>query len=339
MKTPHFAGAIAVALCCGAPLAAGDTLARVVERGTLACGSHVNRAGFASQDPNGNWHGFDVGFCRALAAAVLHDPSAVTFLPLAAQDRFEALTSAEIDILARGTTWTFVNDVAEDLIFVGPYYYDGQGFMVKRERGITSALDLDAVTTCIEIGTSTKLNLDEYFQRNGLSHELIEVETGEIAKRHYQQEECDVYSADIAALASGRAGFAEPGAHVILPEVVSKKPLGLVLRSRDDRWADIVRWTLFALIAAEELGVTSTNLEELRNSSANPEIRRLLGREGGFGTMLGLDDDWAVRAIAAVGNYGELFASTIGVQTPIGLSRGLNAQWTQGGLLYAPPFR
>ncbi len=339
MKTPLFAGTLAMTLLGSGLVAAEGTLEQVIERGHLNCGSHISRAGFASQDSNGNWHGFDVGFCRALAAAVLGDPSAVQFEPLTAQSRFDALTEGEVDVLARSTTWTFLRDVEKELTFVGTYYYDGQGFMVKREMGVSSALELDETTICIETGTTTVLNLDDYFRANGMSYEAVTVESSDDAKQGYQQGDCEVYTSDIAALASGRAGFADPGAHVILPEVISKEPLGLVVRHGDDAWADIVRWTLFALIAAEELGITSTNLEELKASSTKPEIRRLLGSEGSFGAVMGLADDWAARAIAAVGNYGELFASTIGDQTPIGLARGLNAQWTQGGLLYAPPFR
>lgn len=339
MRTPLIVSALAVTVFSGGHLEARDTFESVVERGTLLCGVHVNRAGFASRDANDNWHGFDVGICRAIAAVILNDPGAVTFVPLSTQDRFEALKAGDVDVLARSTTWTFLRDIDPGLIFAGTYYYDGQGFMVKRDKGISSALELDGTTICIESDTTTARNLDDYFLANGLTYTPVAVESSEEAKRLYLQDDCEVYTADIAALASSRAVFADPGAHVILSEVVSKEPLGLVVRSGDDHWASIVRWTLFALIAAEELGVTSTNLEEVRNSTSNPEIRRLLGREGQFGTEVGLDDDWAARAISAVGNYGELFSSTIGDQTPIGLARGLNAQWTQGGLLYAPPFR
>ncbi len=339
MKTPLFISALAMTLFGGGHLEARDTLARVTERGAVHCGSHINRAGFASRDANENWHGFDVGICRALAAVIFNDPSAVYFVPLSAQERFDALAAGDVDVLARSTTWTFLRDIDDGLTFAATYYYDGQGFMVKRDIGVSSALELDGATICIEKDTTTERNLNDYFLFNGLTYTPVLVENSDEAKRKYQEDACEVFTDDIAALASSRAGFVDPGAHVILSEVVSKEPLGLVVRSGDDHWANIVRWTLFALIAAEELGVTSTNLDEVRNSSTSPEIRRLLGREGDFGLEIGLDNDWAARAIAAVGNYGELFSSTIGDQTPIGLARGLNAQWTQGGLLYAPPFR
>ncbi len=339
MKTPLTIGIVVATALSGVAATAQAIRDDVFERGELVCGSHAGRIGFGAKDASGNWQGFDVGFCRALAAAVLGDPSAVRFVPLDTQDRFGALQSGEIDVLARSTTWTFQRDVAEELTFVGTNYYDGQGFMVRRDEGISSALELDETTICVESETTSEMNLADYFRANGMTYTALQVASTAAAVEAYLAGDCDAYSTDIAALASGRAGFAESGEHVILPEVISKEPLGPVVRHGDDNWADIVRWTLFALIAAEELGVTSANVEEMKASSANPEVKRLLGREGGFGELLGLDNDWAARAIASVGNYGELFASTIGDQTPIGLSRGLNAQWTQGGLLYAPPFR
>ncbi|MCC5966440.1 MAG: amino acid ABC transporter substrate-binding protein [Natronohydrobacter sp.] len=339
MKKTVFVGAFAASALVAGLAQAQSTLEQVKNRGELVCGSNTGQAGFGAPDANGVWQGFDVGFCRALAAAVLGDPMAVTFVPLTSQTRFSALASSEVDVLARNTTWTFVRDVDLNLTFVGTNYYDGQGFMVTRELGVSSALELDGATVCIETGTTTELNLADYFRVNGMSYEPVPVDTAAEAQQQYLAGACDVYTTDVSALASSRAAFAEPGDHVILPEVVSKEPLGPVVRHGDDNWADIVQWTLFALIAAEELGITSANIEELKTSSNNPEIGRILGTDGGFGEMLGLDNDWAARAIAAVGNYGELFANTIGDQTPIGLARGLNAQWTQGGLLYAPPFR
>ncbi len=339
MKTPLFYSICVMATVHGAGVSGQSVRDDVIARGMLVCGSHPSRAGFGARDSSGNWQGFDVGFCRALAAAVLGDPAAVVFEPLGTQERFTALREGEVDVLARSTTWTFQRDVAKELTFVGTSYYDGQGFLVPRALGVSSALELDEASICVEADTTSELNLADYFRTNAMTYTAVYVETSRQATERYLAGDCDVYSTDIAALASGRAGFAEPGEHVILPEVISKEPLGPAVRHGDDNWADIVRWTLFALIAAEELGVTSANVEELRSSSTNPEVSRLLGREGGFGEMLGLDNHWAARAIAAVGNYGELFASTIGDQTPIGLSRGLNAQWTQGGLLYAPPFR
>ncbi|MGL4414196.1 amino acid ABC transporter substrate-binding protein [Roseinatronobacter monicus] len=339
MKKTVFVGALTAATFGAGMVHAQTTLETIQDRGELICGSNTGQAGFGAPDSSGVWQGFDVGFCRALGAAVLNDPNAVTFVPLTSQTRFSALASGEVDVLARNTTWTFVRDVDLNLTFVGTNYYDGQGFMVTRELGVSSALELDGATVCIETGTTTELNLADYFRVNNMSYEPVPVDTAAEAQQQYLAGACDVYTTDVSALASSRAAFAEPGDHAILPEVISKEPLGPVVRHGDDQWADIVQWTLFALIAAEELGVTSANMEELKAGGNNPEINRLLGVEGGFGEMLGLDNDWAARAIAAVGNYGELFSSTIGDQTPIGLARGLNAQWTQGGLLYAPPFR
>lgn len=339
MKKNVIVGTFAASMLVAGFAQAQSTLEQVTARGELVCGSNTGQAGFGAPDANGVWQGFDVGFCRALAAAVLGDANAVTFVPLTSQTRFSALASGEIDVLSRNTTWTFVRDVDLNFTFVGTNYYDGQGFMVPRALGVSSAVELDGATVCIETGTTTELNLADYFRVNGLSYEPVPVDTAAEAQQQYLAGACDVYTTDVSALASSRAAFAEPDAHVILPEVVSKEPLGPVVRHGDDNWADIVQWTLFALIAAEELGITSANVEELKASTNNPEIARILGTDGGFGEMLGIDNDWAARAIAAVGNYGELFSSTIGDQTPIGLARGLNAQWTQGGLLYAPPFR
>ena len=337
--THHLIAASAAALALSTAPAQTQTLAQVLERGTLICGANIGQAGFGAPDSEGVWHGFDVGFCRALAAAVLGDPMAVDFLPLTSEDRFDALTSGAVDLLARNTTWTFQRDVDLNLTFVGISYFDGQGFLVNRDMGVSSALDLDGATICVASGTTTELNLSDYFRVQGMSYTPVPAQTAAEALESYLAGDCDVYSADISALASSRASFAEPDDHIILPETVSKEPLGPVVREADTHWASIVRWTLFALIAAEELGITAETIAEQSAGSSMPEIRRLLGVEGEFGAMLGLDPDWAARAITAVGNYGELFATTIGDQTQIGLARGLNAQWTRGGLIYAPPFR
>jgi general L-amino acid transport system substrate-binding protein len=339
MKNTMLLGAIAAAASMAAGAAAAQTLQEVQTRGELRCGSNTGLAGFAAPDSNGVWQGFDVAWCRAIAAAVLGDPTAVEFVPLTSQTRFTALAAGEVDVLARNTTWTFVRDVDLNLTFVGVNYYDGQGFMVRRDLGVASARELDGATVCIETGTTTELNLADFFRTNSLNYEPVPVDTVAEAQQQYLAGACDVYTTDVSALASTRASFADPENHVILPEIVSKEPLGPVVRHGDDQWADIVQWTHFALIAAEELGITSANIGELAQGSANPEINRLLGNEGELGAMLGLDSEWAIRAISAAGNYGEIFATTIGEGTPIGLARGLNAQWTQGGLLYAPPFR
>ncbi len=338
MKKSVFLGALTVAgLAAGA--AAAGTLDDVKARGTLNCGVTTGLVGFAAPDANGVWEGFDVGVCRAVAAAVLGDPMAVEFVPTTGQTRFTALASGEIDLLARNTTWTFSRDVDLKFEFVGINYYDGQGFMVPRELGVSSAKDLDGATVCIQTGTTTELNLADFFRSNNISYEPVPIETNAEGQQQYLAGACDTYTTDASGLAATRATFENPGDHVLLPEIISKEPLGPLVRHGDNEWADVARWTLNALIAAEELGVTSVNAEELSAGTDNPEINRLLGTEGELGAMLGLDADWAKSAIMAGGNYGELFEKNIGENTPIGLARGLNAQWTEGGLIYTPPFR
>ena len=338
MKRSVFFGAAVVA-GLGASTAAAATLEDVKERGALNCGVNTGLAGFAAPDANGNWEGFDVAFCRAVAAAVLGDPSAVEFVPLTTQTRFTPLASGEIDLLSRNTTWTFSRDVDLKFDFAGVNYYDGQGFIVPTALGVTSAKDLDGATICIQTGTTTELNLADFFRVNNMEYEPVPIETNAEAIQQYLAGACDAYTTDASGLAASRATFENPGDHVILPEIISKEPLGPLVRHGDNDWADAVRWTLNALIAAEEYGVTSANVDELAQGTDNPEINRLLGTENDLGAMLGLDSDWAARTIKAVGNYGEIFEKNIGQNTPIGLARGLNAQWTDGGLLYAPPFR
>lgn len=339
MNKSVFLGTLAIAgLAAG--FASAQTLAEVQARGTLNCGVNTGLTGFAAPDANGEWEGFDVGVCRAVAAAVLGDGTAVEFVPTTGQTRFTALASGEIDMLARNTTWTFSRDVDLRFEFVGVNYYDGQGFMVPSELGVASALELDGATVCIQTGTTTELNLADFFASNNMSYEPVPIETNAEAQQQYLAGACDVYTTDASGLAATRATFEEPGAHVVLPEIISKEPLGPLVRHGDHEWGDIVRWTLNALISAEELGVTSANIAELAAAPGNnPEINRLLGTEGELGAMLGLSADWAVNAISVGGNYGELFEGNIGETTPIGLARGLNAQWTDGGLLYSPPFR
>ncbi len=339
MKKSIMLGALAVAGLTAAG-ASASTLDDVKARGKLNCGVSSGLTGFSQPDANGVWEGFDVAVCRALAAAVLGDSTAVEFVPLTTQVRFTALASSEIDILARNTTWTFSRDTDLKLDFIGVNYYDGQGFMVPKSLGVTSAKDLDGATVCIQTGTTTELNLADFFRANNISYEPIPIETNAEAQQQYLAGACDVYTTDASGLAATRATFEAPADHVILPEIISKEPLGPVVRHGDNEWGDIAMWTLNALIAAEELGVTSANVAELAAApTTNPEINRLLGTEGDLGAMIGLDAQWAVRAISAGGNYGELFEKNIGVNTPIGLARGLNAQWTEGGLIYAPPFR
>lgn len=339
MKTSVFFGALTVAgLAAGA--AAAGTLDDVKARGKLNCGVSTGLVGFAAPDANGKWEGFDVAVCRAVAAAVLSDPQAVEFVPTTGKTRFTALASGEVDVLARNTTWTFSRDVDLKFTFVGVNYYDGQGFMVPKALGVSSAKDLDGATVCIQTGTTTELNLADFFRSNNISYEPVPIETNAEAQQQFLAGACDVYTTDASGLAATRATFEKPNDFVLLPEIISKEPLGPLVRHGDDEWGDLVRWTLNALITAEELGVTSANVTEMSMAAGNnPEINRLLGTEGDLGAMLGLDKEWAKRAIASSGNYGEIFEKNIGEKTPIGLARGLNAQWTNGGLIYSPPFR
>jgi len=331
-------GALTIAgLAAGVANAA--TLDDVKARGSLNCGVTTGLVGFAAPDANGVWEGFDVGVCRAVAAAIFGDANAVNFVPTTGQTRFTALASGEVDMLARNTTWTFSRDTDLAFDFVGVNYYDGQGFLVPTALGVTSAKELDGATVCIQTGTTTELNLADYFRANNITYVAVPIETNAEGQQQYLAGACDTYTTDASGLAATRATFEAPGDHVLLPDIISKEPLGPLVRHGDNEWGDIVMWTLNALVAAEEYGVTSANVAELAAGTDNPEINRLLGVEGELGVMIGLDNAWARNAIAAVGNYGELFEKTIGENTPIGLARGLNAQWTNGGLLYSPPFR
>jgi general L-amino acid transport system substrate-binding protein len=331
-------GALAIAGVAAGAAAAG-TLDDVKARGKLNCGVTTGLAGFAAPDATGEWKGIDAAFCRAVAAAVLGDATAVEFIPTTGKTRFTALASGEIDLLARNTTWTLSRDVDLKFDFLGVNYYDGQGFMVPKSLGVSSARDLDGATVCVQTGTTTELNLADFFRSNNISYQPVPIETNAEGAQQYLAGACDTYTTDASGLASTRATFENPGDHTLLPEIISKEPLGPLVRHGDNEWGDIVRWTLNALITAEELGVTSANVAEMASGAENPEIARLVGTEGTLGEMLGLDADWAMRAIATQGNYGEIFARNIGEDTPVGLARGLNAQWTDGGLLYSPPFR
>ena len=335
---------VVLATLAVAGMAAGmsqaSTLDEVKARGSLNCGVTTGLTGFAEPNASGVWEGFDVAVCRAVAAAVFGDPMAVEFVPTTGQTRFTALASGEVDMLARNTTWTFSRDADLKCEFVGVNYYDGQGFMVPASLGVSSALELDGATVCIQTGTTTELNLADFFASNNMSYEPVPIETNAEAQQQYLANACDVYTTDASGLAATRATFENPGDHVLLPEIISKEPLGPLVRHGDNEWGDIVRWSLNALIAAEELGITSANIAELAAAPGqNPETNRILGTEGDLGAMLGLEANWAVNAISAGGNYGEIFERYLGESTPIGLARGLNAQWTDGGLLYTPPFR
>jgi len=333
------AAAVGTLGLASAPAASADTLASIKERGYLQCGVNTGLAGFATRDDDGNYVGFDVDYCRALAAAIFGDAGSVRFTPLTAKERLVALQSGEIDVLSRNTTWTFTRDVNLGLDFIGVNYYDGQGFVVPNALGVESAKQLDGARICVQAGTTTELNLADYFRANGMSFESVVISTADEARQNYLAEACDAYTTDISGLAAVRSTFPDPTAHTILPEVISKEPLGPLVRQGDDQWADIARWTLNAMILAEELGVSSENVDELRTSSTNPEVRRLLGVEGDFGQQLSLGNDWAYNAIKQVGNYGESFARNVGSGTRMNLDRGLNKQWTEGGLMYAPPMR
>ncbi len=338
MKKNLLALAAIAALGVAASGASAQTLDQVKAAGVLKCGTNTGLAGFAAPDANGNWEGFDVAMCRAVAAAVLGDADDIEFVPTTGETRFTALTSGEIDVLVRNSTWTFTRDVDLKFTFTNVNYYDGQGFMVPAELGVTSALELDGATVCIQTGTTTELNLADWFKANGITYQPVPIQTNAEADQQFLAGACDAYTTDASGLAASRATYENPENFIILPEIISKEPLGPLVRQGDDQWADVVRWTFNALVAAEEYGVTSTNIDEMMTSE-NPEIRRLLGVEGDLGAMLGLDAEWAKRAIMARGNYGEIFAATIGEGTPSNLERGLNAQWTDGGLQFSPPFR
>jgi general L-amino acid transport system substrate-binding protein len=330
--------AVALAGVTVAGAASAGTLEDVKSRGVLRCVVSTGIAGFAYPDASGVWKGFDIDFCRATAAAVLGDSGKIKAVTSTGKTRFTLLNSGEGDVLWRNTTVTFSRDVGVKLRFHGINYYDGQGFMVNKNLGIKSALELDGASVCIQTGTTTELNLADYFHANGMKYEAVTIETNDEGRQNYTAGRCDVYTTDASGLAATRSTFTDPENHVILPEIISKEPLGPATRHGDDQWSDIVTWVLNATVTAEEKGVTSANIDSMK-SSKDPEILRLLGVEGSQGEELGLSKDWAYRIIKSVGNYGEIFERNIGVNTPIGLERGLNALWTNGGLQYSPPFR
>ncbi len=340
---PPDAVAVEGAPQAGAPSAKGQgaTLRTVRARGRLVCGVNQGLIGFAYPDNRGRWRGFDVDFCRAMAAALFNNPDAVRFQPLSSKERFTALVGGEADVLWRNTTWTLSRDTGNALDFAGVNYYDGQGFMVPRSLNVSSVTELNGARICVQTGTTTELTLADYFRSKGLRYEAVVVDTEDQARANYAREACDAFTTDISQLAAARTTMANPNDHVILPEVVSKEPLGPAVRQGDSQWRDIVAWTLYATVLAEEMGITQANVDQMRSSSTDPEVRRLLGVEGGMGRMLGLSDDWAYRIIKAVGNYGEIFDRNIGRRSPMKLERGINALWTSrpSGLMYAPPVR
>ena len=322
-----------------APVAqGGGTLDRVKKKGLVRCGVTQGLPGFSSPDGKGNWTGIDVDVCRALAAAILNDPAKVRFVPLSAKERLTALQSGEIDVLSRNTTWTLGRDGPLGLNFTAVVYYDGQGFMVRRSLGIKSARELDGATVCVNIGTTTELNVADYFRSQKMKYRLVAYEKDDEVVAAYDAGRCDVYTTDQSGLYANRLKLKKPADHMILPEVISKEPLAPAVRHGDDQWQDIVRWTVFALTSAEELGVNRANVQSMRKSG-NPEVRRFLGTDGSLGKSLGLSNDWALRIIAGVGNYGEVFEKTLRRSSPLKIERGLNALWKDGGLHYPMPFR
>jgi len=323
-----------------ATAAQASTLEDVRAAGELKCIVTTGLAGFAAPNADGRWEGFDADFCRAVAAAVLGDGDKVKFVPATTKTRFTMLTSGEGDIMFRNTTETLSRDADLKINFLPVNYYDGQGFMIPAALGVTSATELDGASVCVQTGTTTELNIADYFGANGMSYEPVPIETSEEGFTNYVAGRCDVYTTDASGLASTRAKFEDPSQHVVLPEIISKEPLGGAVAHGDDQWADIGKWVVNALINAEEMGITQANVMNLAaNVGDNPGINRLVGSEGTMGEMLGLDAQWAARAIAAGGNYGEIFNNNVGPDTPLGISRGLNALWSDGGILYGAPIR
>ncbi|GAB5390006.1 MAG: amino acid ABC transporter substrate-binding protein [Alphaproteobacteria bacterium] len=342
MKKTLTAMALSLGVMAAATGAEAATLDQIKEAGVLKCGVNTSLAGFSAPDSQGNWSGLDVDYCRAVAAAIFDgDSSKVSFQPLSAQQRFTALQSGEVDILSRNTTWTLSRDTSLGLNFSGVTFYDGQGFMVREDLGVSSAKELDGASICVQPGTTTELNLADYFRANGMTFEPVVIEAQSEVVAAYYAGRCDVFTTDASGLASVRATNPNPAAHVILPEIISKEPLGPSVRHGDDQFFDITKWVLFALVEAEEKGITSANVDEIAANSSDPGIKRLLGTvEGdGLGSMLGLDEKWAHNAIKAVGNYGEMFNRNVGPDTALKLERGLNDLWTRGGLMYASPPR
>lgn len=341
MRFP-FASIAAVLLAFAAAVpafAAGSpTLERVKKNGYVRCGVNEGLPGFANPDAKGEWTGMDVDFCRAIAAAIFNDPKKVRFTPTSAKVRFTALQAGEFDLLSRNTTWTISRDTQLGLEFIGVIYYDGQGFMVPKKLKVTSAKQLNGANVCTNTGTTTELNLADFFRANGIKYKVIAFEKNNEVLAAYDAGRCDAYTTDASGLYAERLKLKNPDDHMILPEIISKEPLGPAVNQGDQQWGDLVRWTMFALLNAEELGVTSKNVDQMLKSQ-NPEVRRLLGVEGAFGESMGLSKDWVVKIVKAVGNYGEVFERNVGQGSPLKIKRGQNALWNKGGLQYAPPVR
>ncbi|CAD5298629.1 amino-acid transporter subunit; periplasmic-binding component of ABC superfamily [Bosea sp. 62] len=345
MKTPLLSLAAGLALVAASAVSAfaqggsQSTLDRIKARGHIVCGTSEGVPGFSLQDGKGVWNGFDTDVCRALAAAIFNDQDKAQYLSLSSKNRLVSLQSGEIDVLARTTTWTLSRDIGQGLSFTAVNYYDGQGFILRKKLGVNTVKELNGASVCVAQGTTTELNLADYGRTNNLKFETVAFATLEETVAAYEAGRCDAYTTDLSSLAGTRNKLQKPDEHILLQEVISKEPLGPWVRKSDQAWFDIVRWTVFALINAEELGVTRANVEELAKTSQNPEVRRMLGAESKFGESLGLSNDWVVRIVKAVGNYGESFERHFGAQSRNPLPRGVNKLWSQGGLQYAPPIR
>jgi general L-amino acid transport system substrate-binding protein len=332
------AGAIALSGFSAAAVAQTRALDTIKQRGVINCGVSTGVPGFSNPDDKGKWTGFDVDFCRAVSAAIFNDPDKVSYKPTTAKERFTSLQSGEVDILSRTTTWTVSRDSAMGLVFAGIMYYDGQGFIVKKSLGVKSAKELNGATVCVQTGTTTELNLSDYFRTNNLQYKPVVFEKPDEAIAAYDSGRCDSYTTDASSLYAQRLKMKNPDENTVLPEIISKEPLGPVVRQGDFQWFTLNKWVYYALLNAEELGITQANVNEMLKSN-NPEIKRLLGVEGDFGKGLGLENDWVVRIIKHLGNYGEIYHRNLGDGSPIKIARGVNNLWTKGGLQYAPPVR
>jgi general L-amino acid transport system substrate-binding protein len=331
--------AVAAAVGFGAPaFAQTKTLDAVKQRGSLNCGANVGLAGFGAPDDKGNWTGLDVDYCKAIAAAVLGSPDKVKYVPTTAKERFTALQSGEIDVLIRNTTWTIARDSSLGLSFTGVNYYDGQGFMVKKSLGVKEGKELNGATVCVQTGTTTELNLADFFRSSNMQYKPVVFEKADEVLQAYQAGRCDVYTTDQSGLYAQRLQMQNPDEHIVLPDIISKEPLGPSVRQGDSQWFTIVKWVHYALLNAEEAGITQKNVDEMLNSK-NPDVLRILGKEGEFGKGLGLNNDWAYQMIKAVGNYDEIFQRNVGTGSRIKIDRGINKLWSKGGLQYAPPIR
>jgi len=348
--------AAAAVLCVAAAAASATTLDDVKKKGFVQCGVNASALpGFASTNDAGEWAGFDIDYCRAVASAVFGDKSKVKFTPLTAKERFTALQSGEIDMLARNSTWTMSRDTSLGLTFAGGNYYDGQGFMVKKSQGVNSALELSNASICVQTGTTTELNLADYFNANKMNYNLVSFEKNDEVNAAYESGRCDALTTDASGLYSTRLTLAKPDDHLVLPEIISKEPLGPAVRQGDSQWFNIVKWTHYALLNAEEAGVTQGNIDEKKKQAEEdktkaaadpkykpqiaPDVARLLGVDGTFGEGIGLTNDWSYNIVKQMGNYGEMFDRNIGAGSKLGIARGLNALWSKGGIQYAPPIR